>query len=113
MRTLSITTNNIILGNIYRDINIKILNKNNNIIFEQTLYSVDKIKNLKGFINEDELIDFGVTNFGSAEMKFTGNKLSFSISTGFDHYIPVSSGYNFYLNEIELKQFKKEFYKLN
>jgi hypothetical protein len=113
MITLSITTNNIIIGNIYRDINIKILNKNNNIIFSKTLYSIDKIKNLKGFINEDELIDFGVTNAGSAEMKFIGNQLSFYISTGFDHYIPIGSESNFYLNEIELKQFKKEFYKLN
>ena len=142
MRTLSITTNNINLGNIYRDINIKILNKNNNIIFEQTLYCIDKIINLNGFVNNDELLEFGSnnTNFSLmkknenslkklkntknitastkfsimhglinpivlAEIKFTGKELSF-------YYNPCAKN-TFDLNEIELKQFKKEFYKLN
>jgi hypothetical protein len=113
MLTLFITTDNVDMDGEYGNIVIEIFNKYNNIIFNQTIYSIEKIENLKGFINEDEMIDFGETNAGAAEMKFIGNQLSFSVSTGFNHYIPVGRESNFYLNEIELKQFKKEFYKLN
>ena len=114
MLTLSITTNNVNMDNEYGEINIQILNKYNNIIFNQIFYAIDKIENLKGFINDGETIVYGENNEVSAEIKFIKNKLSFSLSTGFDHYYtPVDNEINFYLNEIELKQFKKEFYKLN
>ena len=94
-------------------IEIKITNKHNNILFEQMIYSLDTIEQLKQFINNDAIIDFGQSNAGSAALKFDKNIFSCAISTGFNNIIPTNMESRFYLNEIELKQFKKEFYKLN
>lgn len=147
MRTLSITNNNMI-DDIYRDINIKIIDNNTincNDDIDITIYCIERLKNSNKFINNDELFEFGskntlfsmkkknkiykkqmeklknidrTTRFSIfslnhaiinpselAEIKFTGNKLDLC-------YAPVCVS-TFYLNEIELKQFKKEFKKLD
>lgn len=112
MLTLSVNIN-LYDGDIVGDIEIKIVNKHNWMIFTTYIHSIEKIKNLTKFINDDAELDLGESNAGSSSIQFNKNILTFSVSTGFNDIIPTSIETGFYLGDIELKQFKKEFYKIN
>jgi hypothetical protein len=114
MLTLSITAHITEMdGNEFEYFNLSIKNKYENNIFNKRINSLYMITNLVSFIKSNETIDFGQSNAGSSSMYFMGNILVISTSTGYNNIISNDDTSQFYLNEIELKQFKKEFYKLN